>query len=922
MKTNNRLKILLSVLIVSSILIFISFGIFDEDIDFNSEVKPIINKKCISCHGGVKREAEFSLLFKKDALSVTESGKPSIIPGDASNSEMIKRIKSRDPEKRMPYKKDPLTPSEIKILEKWINQGAKWGDHWAYTPVVKQSVTNSETWFQKIYNFFRGNEIEKNEIDGFVKRKMDEMNLEFEKDADPATLLRRVSLDITGLPPSDNLLQRFINNPNEVEYEKIVDSLLQSLSYGERMASMWMDLARYADTKGFEKDGGRNIWRYRDWLIKSFNEDKPYNQFIIEQIAGDLIKEPTVEQYIATAFHRNTTSNEEGGTDNEEYRTAAVIDRVNTTWEAMMGTTFSCVQCHSHPYDPFRHEEYYRFMAFFNNTMDEDLNEEYPVFHEYLDQDSIRYENIQNWFEKNTEPKIRKEFLYFLRTKEPSFNTFHADQFLNSETAENQWVIFRKKSSARLKNIPFRNRESMYIRYVTWVKDGILELHADSLNGKMISRIQIPFSEGTWNIIEFPIASINGEHDLYFKYYSASTKKMEDNSMFLDWVHLSSNFPFNQTLENDSIKNEYIDLLKSKNVRKTPIMLDNPEEMFRPTKIFERGNWMAKGNQVDAGTPGSLFPFDQSFPKNRMGLALWITDKKNPLTSRTITNRVWSLFFGQGIVETLEDLGTQGIQPTHRELLDHLSWKLMYEYNWSIKKLIKSIVTSRTYKQDSRITPEKLKKDKFNKWYSRGPKTRLSAEQLRDQVLYASGILNQTMYGPSVMPIQPDHIWSSPYSGAQWVNALGKDRYRRAVYTYWKRSSPYPSFMNFDAVSRDVCVSRRINTNTPLQALTLLNDDAYLDIARQFSFNLLTQKGSNKERIELAYKKLTCHKIDPRRLYHLLSLYDKALIKFKKDKSATCEMIGFEAENNIPETAALIVAVHTIFNLDEVITKS
>ncbi|MFZ9661726.1 MAG: DUF1553 domain-containing protein, partial [Chitinophagaceae bacterium] len=643
---------------------------------------------------------------------------------------------------------------------------------------------------------------------------------------------------------------------------------------------------------------------------------------IIEQIAGDLMKDPSIEQYIATAFHRNTTSNEEGGTDNEEYRTAATIDRVNTTWEAIMGTTFACVQCHSHPYDPFRHEEYYKFMAFFNNSMDEDLNEEYPVFHEYVEEDSMRFEKIKNWFETNTTKQTKNEFLYFLRTKEPSINSFHADHFDNSETAENQWVIFRKKSSARLKNIPFQNRNRMYVRYINWVKDSQLELHTDSINGKSIAKLQVPFSNGQWNIIEFPITVTSGTHDLYFSFQSVSAKKMGDNTMFLDWIHLSDEFPGKNIYGYDSIKYEYMELLKSNKVIKTPVMLDNPTEMFRSTKVFERGNWLAKGKTVETGTPSSLFAFDNNLPKNRLGLAYWITDKRNPLTARTISNRVWSLFYGQGIVETLEDLGTQGIQPTHKELLDHLSWKLMYDFNWSLKKLVKYIVTSKTYKQDSRITPEKLQKDKFNRWYSRGPKTRLNAEQIRDQALFASGILNSAMYGPSVMPIQPDNIWNSPYSGAKWVNAIGKEKYRRAIYTYWKRSSPYPSFMNFDAVSRDVCVSRRINTNTPLQALTLLNDEAYIDIARQFSFKLMNGDDNNKTRIRKAYKKLTCHDVEENKLYHLWNLYESALGKFKKDNVATCEIVGLENEFNKPETAALIVTIHAIMNLDEVITKS
>ena len=346
-----RILVVLMLIMVGGLIYYFSRS--TEKIDYNTLVKPIFNKKCIACHGGVKAKSNFSLLFREDALKPAKSGKYPIVPGKPGESEMIRRITEKDEEERMPYKHDPLTKDEISILRKWIKQGAEWGEHWAYIPVQKPQLPDVK------------NEWIRNEIDQFVYKKLEEEKLKPSTEADKRTLLRRLSLDIIGMPADQKIADKFLNDSSSKAYEILVDDLLASQRYGEKWTTMWLDIARYADTKGFEKDPGRNIWEYRDWVIRAFNEDKPYNDFLIEQLAGDLLPDPTDAQYIATGFHRNTTTNDEGGTDNEEYRTAAVIDRVNTTWTGIMSTTFGCVQCHSHPYDPIRHDEYYKFMAFF-----------------------------------------------------------------------------------------------------------------------------------------------------------------------------------------------------------------------------------------------------------------------------------------------------------------------------------------------------------------------------------------------------------------------------------------------------------------------------------------------------------------------------------------------------------------------------
>src|SRR6188768_3676441 len=360
-----RFLVLFTLIIVGGLIYYFSSS--SEKIDYNTQVKPIFNKKCIACHGGVKAKSNFSLLFREDAMKPAKSGKYPIVPGYPGKSEMIRRITEKDEEERMPYKHDPLTKEEISILKKWIKEGAKWGEHWAYVPVKKPGLPEIK------------NEWIRNEIDQFVYQKLEEEKLTPSTEADKQTLLRRVSLDLIGIPAEENIAKKYLNDSSDKAYENLVDDLLSSERYGEKWTSMWLDLARYADTKGFEKDPGRNIWPYRDWLINAFNNDKPYNDFLIEQLAGDLMPNPDDAKYIATAFHRNSMTNDEGGTDNEEFRTAAVLDRVNNTWESFMGTTFACVQCHSHPYDPFKHEEYYKFLAYFNNTRDEDVDTEYPL---------------------------------------------------------------------------------------------------------------------------------------------------------------------------------------------------------------------------------------------------------------------------------------------------------------------------------------------------------------------------------------------------------------------------------------------------------------------------------------------------------------------------------------------------------------
>lgn len=924
MKTVSRNKLFLASGLLILALIVMTSVISRKRVDFSTEVKPLFNKKCLSCHGGVKKEGGFSLLFQEEALDTTDSGMPAIIPGHPEKSELIRRLTSKDPEERMPYNHDPLSDQEIDLLKRWIKEGAVWGEHWAYVPVKETPLPNAAGGF---FSFFKKkNDWIKNGIDHFILDKLDEEGLTPAGEADKATLLRRVSLDITGVPAPELLAQQFLNDNSPEAYEKLVDSLLASPRYGERWTAMWLDIARYADSKGYEKDSYRSIWRYRDWLIKAFNKDMPYDRFLTEQLAGDLLPDATDEQFIATAFNRNTMNNDEGGTDNEEFRTAAVIDRVNTTWETVLGTTFACVQCHSHPYDPFKQEEYYKFMAFFNNTRDEDVPGEYPILREFNDADQEKLKQLQDWLQKHASAEQSKEVITFVKTLGPSINAYHADEFTNSELAE-VYLALRKDAVCRLPDINLTNRTKLTYRYASGVDNGVWTIRLDSTTGPVIATTKVLKTKRGWwgweiNTIDIK-PPVGGVHDLYFTYSNPGIEKGNaGNLMVFEWFYFGADFPGKGAPGYDSAYKYYNDLVQASPAVTTPIMMDNPEDRFRATHIFERGNWMAKTAEVQPDVPHSLNPLPEGAPRNRMGLAMWLTDKNNPLTSRTLVNRMWEQVMGQGIVETLEDMGTQGISPTHQNLLDWLSYRLMNEFNWSLKKLLKEIVMSATYRQDSRVTEEVLEKDPFNKYYARGPRVRLSAEQVRDQALAVSGLLSDKMYGKSVMPYQPDRIWLAPYDGATWKMSEGEDRYRRAIYTYWRRSSPYPSMISFDGVAREVCQARRIRTNTPLQALTTLNDFAFVEMARNFAIRMQNTGGTVRDQIAKGYEMALYQPIAKEKLDALEKLYNDAVESYKENREEACKMIGDDQREDNPEKAALVLVANAMLNLDDLITKN
>ncbi len=882
-----------------------------EKIDFSSQVKPILNNNCITCHGGVKKSGNFSLLFKEEAFAVTESGKSAIIPGDAKNSSFIQRLHEEDPELRMPYEKPKLTDEEIELLTKWVDQGAEWGQHWAYTlpekvelpPITEEAgLISSET-----NNFLQNN------IDRFILNRLKNEELSPNGPASKNILIRRLSFDLTGLPPSAKLYEEFTNG--KLSYEETVDQLMAQSTYGEKWASWWLDLARYADTKGYEKDQGRSMWRYRDWVIKSLNEDMPYDQFTTEQLAGDLLPNPSVDQLIATAFHRNTMNNDEGGTDDEEFRIASVLDRVNTTFSVWQSTTMECVQCHSHTYDPFKQEEYYKVMAFFNNTKDEDTPDESPTLRFY-DEKQIELKNkIISWIEKYGSEQDRKKYSDFLTFLEPKYLAHNATNFVNGELADTKYLALWDDGSCVLKNVSPRGATSMYLNHQAFMNGTTMTIRKNNADGEILAQFKMNKTDG-YNIKKITFKPINETVDLYFEANNDAIGKQVSTS-FITWLAFLNDVPGSSENGYAQINQSFLELLNNK-TQDLPIMIENPKEMQRVTQVFDRGNWLALTDTVKPGTPKILNEYNEEWPANRLGLSKWLVSKENPLTSRTLVNRVWHQIFGRGIVSSLEDMGTQSSPPSHPALLDWLSLRFMNEQNWSIKTLIKEIVMSGTYRQSSIISPELYQKDPHNELYARGPRIRLTAEQIRDQALAVSGLLSTKMYGPGVMPPQPDGVWQSVYSNASWKVSHGEDKYRRAIYTYLKRTSPYPSFITFDAGSREVCTIRRTVTNTPLQALVTLNDPVYLEAA--YAFAKVMNTDDLEKGISAGFKKATLSEIDQGELKILMNLYEQATIEFKAGEHQQ-KFLGLE-EKPSTKLAALTIVANAIMNLDEFLTKA
>lgn len=914
----NRLFISIGILAVSLSAAFWWAGRSGQRVDYNTQVKPILNKRCMSCHGGVKKAGNVSFLFEEEMLKPGKSGKVPVVRGDAGASEMIRRLQSHDPDERMPKNGDPLPEHEISILKKWIDEGATWETHWSYKPIEKPAVPSLRT----VWNLFGLLNSEENrwvqtEIDHFILQKLREKGLTPAPKADRATLIRRVSLDLTGLPPTPQAVRAFENDTSPNAYEKVVDRLLASPAYGERWTTLWMDLARYADTKGYESDGARTMWRYRDYVIRSFNEDKPFDLFTVEQLAGDLLPKdkdgfPLETNLIATGFHRNTMTNNEGGTDDEEFRTAALIDRVNTTWEVWQGTTFGCIQCHSHPYDPIPHDDYYKYLAFFNNTRDEDVWDEWPKLRFYKGEDSLRAEELKAWV-RQYNPKQVETFTQFIRVMEPKIN---AHNFVKGDQSTALLIShygIKDKGNAHIPRVNLTGMGSVVMQTITKARQAVLTFHLDRLDGLILGTMNIPARD---TVLVVPMAKVSGRHDVYL---SLSSLQNPNEWVRITYASFQPELPGAGQPGYAAIVADYATLL-TRPTESIPVFWEGRGDFARKTRVFERGNWLVPGAEVRPDVPKLFTPLPKDAPRNRLGLAKWIVSRENPLTARVIVNRFWEQLFGRGIVETVEDFGSQGSEPTHRALLDWLAVSFMEEDGWRVKKLLKRLVMSATYQQSSASDPQKQQKDPYNYWLSHGPRVRLSAEQIRDQALACTGLLSPKLYGPSVMPPQPEGIWQSPYNSEKWVTSEGENRYRRSVYTYWKRTAPYPSMITFDAPSREFCQSRRLVTNTPLQALVTLNDPVYLEAAQKLAATMYRQGTTPARQLAAGYRLLTFQPIADKNLNTLLKVYQNALSTYQRQPAQADSLLRYGPQKT-PEQAALLVAANVLLNMDSVLTK-
>jgi len=931
-----------------------------DKLSFNKDVRPILNKNCTICHGGVKKAGEVSFIYREEALGKGKSGKTIIVPGSPEKSEFYRRITTSDPDDVMPPSDGhgkPLTKEEIAIFKRWIEEGAEWEEHWAYIHPRKHALPElkQKDWPTR-------------SMDRFVLARLEGMNLKPSPEASKAEWLRRASLDIIGLPPTAAELKAFEANQAPDAYEKEVDRLLASPHYGERWAAMWLDLARYADTKGYEKDPHRNIWPYRDWLIDAFNANKPYTNFIKEQLAGDQIEPLKVENLVATGFHRNTQTNTEGGTDDEEFRVMATIDRVNTTWTAFQGLTFGCVQCHSHPYEPIPFEDYYSFMAFFNNTEDADLKNEYPNIKftnnpkerqhsvdlqakilklrdeinapgllELAKSDSwksLRFDSLKSTrgtlHHHDGDNEVHALGTHSVRTKHTL--TTNAQAF----TALRVSIIPQEEDPAKL---PERGSVLSQLILTIIKPDGKREqvkiwgVYADSVRGAFdpdgsIRKNHIGFGgypklfrrrEAVFVPLK-PVTVSEGDRLEVALHHSASTIGNQAVTLRRFEIFLSENPTWTKLVTSQKYAAQWTELRKLKAEHgklkgfNYPIVLERPKSMQRETRTFNRGLWLDKAKKVSTTVP-TLLNHKKKPTRTRLEMANWIASADNPLTSRVFVNRIFAELFGTGIVETLGDFGTTGVKPSNLPLLDHLAMEFQSTHQWKLKPLLKEMILSATYRQSNRATAKLAKEDPKNYWLARGPRTRLSAEMIRDNALVASGLISRQVGGPSVMPPQPDGVWQTIYSGAKWKTATGADRYRRGLYTYWRRTSPYPSFLTFDAPSREICTAQRISTNTPLHALITLNDPVYLECAQNLAKKMKASQKSLDEQIQIAHIAVTQQKASNKTLALLNTLYMDFLKEFKAHPEQAKKLAA------TPEDAATVVLANTIFNLDAAFSK-
>lgn len=1027
-------------------------------VDFARDVRPILSNHCWSCHGPdeATRQAKLRLDRRETAIAKTESGKVAVTPGQSAASELVSRINTRDDDLVMPppSAKKPLTATQKETLRRWIEQGAEYAQHWAFVPPQRPAVPKAKSQIS-------------NPIDAFVHARLEAEGLSRSPQAPKETLIRRVTLDLTGLPPSLNEVRDFLADDSPDAFEKVVDRLLVSPRHAERMAMHWLDAARYADTNGYNNDESRSMWPWRDWVIEAFASGMPYDQFLTEQLAGDLLPNATLAQRVATGFNRNHVLTTEGGIIEEEYHVEYVADRVHTTATVFMGLSFQCARCHDHKYDPLTQREYYQFAAFFNNIPDRVVGYssgrmaepviKVPSREQQAELDRLQRRKteleaalkqreanivpeVARWENSLTPDEIAKAGPAGLVAHFPLDET-EGDQVGDATNSARRGTIRGKiaRVPGKLGNaLDFDGRTFVEagdvgdfesdgkFSFAAWVRptsnspttvlskideanafrgyDVILE------GAKVCSHFVHHWPDKAFKVVAKQPLSLNEWHHIAVTYdgsrratgvkifvdgkpqpHDATTNNVLDGTLKTDKpFHIGqrhSSAPFQgqidgvqlyavdltaeeaaslaagQTLgglkdilavvpaertasQKTTLRQFYLDRIDTESRNLKSQISDLPRQLAeldkaipvtmvmqeqiprRSTFLLHRGQYDQRGDEVAANVPSVFSGLPQDASADRAALARWLTSPSHPLTARVAVNRWWELVFGAGLVETAEDFGVQGSLPSHPELLDWLATELV-RTGWDQRAILKLIVTSATYRQSSRVSPELMERDPRNRLLTRGPRYRLAAESVRDNALAISGLLRERLGGPSVKPYQPDGLWEdvSVERRDKYVADAGEGVYRRGMYTFWKRTCPPPGMTTFDAPDREFCLIRRARTNTPLQALVLLNDPTFVEAARVLAERVLTEAKTDDERIALAFQ--VCLSRLPTTEEHrvLLETLHSASDRYRKDRSAADKLlsVGRAASGlTIPpeELAAWTTVTSLLLNLDEAISKT
>jgi mono/diheme cytochrome c family protein len=1000
----------------------------ESKVDFAKDIRPIFARSCYDCHGPKKHKGGLRLDRKAEALIGGDSG-PILERGKSAESRLIEFVAGVDPDLIMPPKGERLSAQEIGLLRAWIDQGASWPDtadgeaaqakpagqdHWAFRTPKRPTVpaVKDLAWVR-------------NPIDAFVLARLEKEGVGPSPKAERTTLIRRLSLDLLGLPPTPAQVDQFVNDQAPGAYERLVDRTFASPHFGERWGRHWLDLARYADSDGYEKDSPRpHAWRYRNWVIDAFNRDLPFDQFTIQQLAGDLFPDATLEQKTATGFHRNTLTNREGGVDQEEFRVAAVVDRVNTTGTVWLGLTVACAQCHTHKYDPILHREYYGLFAFFNTGKEVDLpaplpgeQEKYAVAKKAYDVEHAPLQEALEAYDKDDRPARQAEWETTVKLPSARWSVLEPAKMVSAGEA----TLKKQSDGSILASVIIPATDTYTIGVETDLTD-ITAFRVEALDDSSLpSRGPGRAKQGSFVLSEFRVkaeakdhrdggetrpiplqnatadfteeghaaaAAIDGDpktgwaispqmgrrHVAVFETaedvgYAGGTRLTFTLDQQHGAEHTLGRFRLSATtgprpIRADGLPDDVVEILAlaaedrseaqqkrladyhrtidpewqkrnkvvAEHAKKAPAppgsrvqaLAENPDPP--KTHIHIRGDFLRKGDEVQPHTLGVLHPLQPAGgTSNRLDLARWLVDPANPLTARVAVNRMWRHLFGRGIVVSADDFGTRGELPSHPELLDWLATEFIAQ-GWSQKAMIKEIVTSATYRQSSKHRPDLVDRDPNNVWLARQTRMRLEAELIRDVELAASGLLVPTIGGPSVHPPQPSGISDLTYAGsAKWVESKGSDRYRRGLYTWFQRTSPYPMLMTFDAPDSNVCCVRRERSNTPLQALTLLNDAVFFECAQALGRRAIEESCCDclDERIRHAFRACLARDPSAEELTLLGRIYETLLGECKARPEDAAKLVGTAKPSGAEpaEAAAWVALARTILNLDEFVTR-